>query len=153
MTHSTALRNFVASFEGYESTAYQDQGGIWTLGFGHTSRVQQGQTCTRDEALAWLDMDLTTADSAVNAAIKIALEQYEFDACVSLAYNIGWGNFEKSTLARVLSSGDHAAASAQFLVWDKVSGIVNHGLLRRRTAEQSIFLGQTVANYARKETP
>jgi lysozyme len=138
--HSPQCVSLVASFEGMELRAYQDQGGIWTLGYGHTADVKEGDTCTQQQAEAWLSEDLETADIAVNKAVTVPLTQNHFDALVSLCFNIGQGNFAKSTLVRILNAGSIQAAADQFLVWDKVGGQTNAGLLRRRNAERALFL-------------
>lgn len=140
MTHSNACTQFVAGFEGLRTTAYRDQRGIWTIGYGHTANVKEGDTCTPEQALTMLSLDLMTADAAVKAAIAPTLSQNEFDACVSLAYNIGGGAFLHSTVAKLINALDFPGAAEAFLMWDKTNGAVNPGLLRRRQAERALFL-------------
>ena len=72
--------------------------------------------------------------------MDIAINQNQFDALVSLCFNIGAGNFRSSTLLRVLNAGNLMAAADQFLVWDKVAGQVSDGLVRRRAAERALFV-------------
>jgi len=99
---------------------------------------------TRDAALVLLRQDVTTAEAAVRRTIAAALTQAEFDALVSLAFNIGGGAFGGSTLAARLNAGDFAGAAREFLAWDKirVAGAltVSPGLSRRRAAERDLFL-------------
>lgn len=138
--HSQQCVTLVASFEGLELRAYQDQRGIWTIGYGHTAGVKEGDTCTQEQANAWLSEDLETADVAVNKAVTVPLTQNQFDALVSLCFNIGSGNFATSTLVKVLNASNMQAAADQFLVWDHTNGQVNQGLTRRRIAERKLFL-------------
>lgn len=140
MTHSQACTDLVASFEGCELNAYLDQRGVPTIGYGHTSNVVMGDICNDAQALAWLSEDLMTADKAVAAAITPAVNQNEWDAMVSLAYNIGSGNFLHSTLVRLLNAEDFEGAANQFLAWCHINGVVSPGLTRRRTAERALFL-------------
>ena len=130
----------MASFEGCELHAYLDQRGFPTIGYGHTAGVVIGDTCNEQQAQAWLYQDLYTADVAVNKAVTVCLTQNQFDALVSLAFNIGAYAFAHSTLVRILNAGSVQAAADQFLVWDKTNGQTNPGLLRRRNAERTLFL-------------
>lgn len=142
MTTSENGRKLIESFEGCVLTAYLDQRGIATCGFGHTQGVKMGDTCTQMQADAWLEGDLATAESAVNRLVKAALTQNQFDALISLTYNIGQGNFADSTVLKRLNIGtpDYAGAADAILMWDKTGGVVNPGLERRRQAEQALFL-------------
>jgi lysozyme len=140
MTHSEKATKLVESFEGLETTAYRDQRDIWTIGYGHTSGVKEGMTCTPAQANTWLNQDLATADHAVNAYITADLTQNMFDALVSFTFNVGAGNLEHSTLRQLLNGGSKLAAADQFLVWNHTNGVVNAGLTRRRQAERSLFL-------------
>ena len=72
--------------------------------------------------------------------VKVDLTQNEFDALVSLIYNIGAGNFQKSTLLKVLNQEKYDAAANQFLRWNKAGGNVLAGLTKRREHERELFL-------------
>ncbi len=150
MTTSEAGVKFIEVFEGFRSNAYLDQGGVATIGFGHTSGVKEGDTCTMAQAEQWLKEDLSNAERTVNALAGqfVDLTQNEFDALVSLTFNIGGGNFSQSTVLRELREGEPAKAADAFLMWDKIKGIPNTGLHRRRTAEKALFLNQTVSEVA-----
>jgi lysozyme len=127
-------------FEGCELTAYQDQVGVWTIGYGHTGPdVVAGLTITQDQAQALLAKDVGSASACVNAVVTVQLSQEEFDALVDFVFNLGAGAFRGSTLLRVLNTGDFAAAAAQFDAWDRAGGAVVAGLLRRRQAETALF--------------
>lgn len=126
-------------FEGDVLTAYRDQRGIWTIGYGHTAGVRPGQRITRAEAEALLTEDIESAVRVVNEAVTVALTQAQFDALVDFAFNVGAGSFRRSTLLREVNAGHFPEAAAQFNLWDHCGGVVNAGLLRRRRAETAEF--------------
>jgi lysozyme len=128
------------SFEGCRFEAYLDQNGIPTIGYGHTGpEVHLGLIWTQEQCDAALEGDIAWAASVVNRCVTYPINQDEFDALTDFCFNVGSGNFEKSTLLKELNSGNLSAAAAQFDEWDHASGKVVAGLLRRRTAEQHLF--------------
>jgi lysozyme len=138
----------IKEFEGCKLTAYKCPAGVWTIGIGSTrysdgSVVKKGQTLANEEAaLLLLSKTLASYEHAVNA-IKVDLTQNEFDALVSLTYNIGARNLANSTLVKMLKAGDSKAEIAkQFLRWDKAGGKPLAGLTRRRNAEAELFLSK-----------
>lgn len=148
MQVSAAGRKAIAGHEGVRLKAYPDPatgGEPWTIGIGHTSaagppKVTKGMTITAaecDEILSW---DLATFEAAVSKAVTAPVNQYQFDALVSLAFNIGAGAFAKSTLVKKLNARDYGGAADQFLVWNKAAGKVMKGLVTRREAERALFL-------------
>jgi len=139
MTHSRKAISLVCEFEGCRLTSYQDQRGIWTIGYGHTP-ASENQVCTEEQAEVWLDADLKVADAAVNRLVSVALNQNQFDALVSFVFNVGSGNFRTSTLLRLLNRGESLLAAAEFPKWDHAGAAVSSGLLRRRQAEQALFV-------------
>lgn len=142
-------RAAITQREGNILKAYPDPatgGEPWTIGVGHTSaagppKVVKGMTITAADSDEILARDLKEVEKAVNEAVKVRLSQNEFDALVSLAFNIGNGAFAKSTLVKKLNAGDKAEAADQFLVWNKAAGKVMKGLITRREAERAQFLG------------
>jgi len=126
-------------FEGDLLTAYQDQRGIWTIGYGHTAGVHPGQTITQEQAVALLFSDIRAAANCVNEAVTVKLSQSQFDALVDFAFNVGSTNFRHSTLLSDINEGHFSEAIAQFNLWDHCGGVVNAGLLRRRNAEADEF--------------
>ncbi len=128
-------------FEGCELTAYQDSGGVLTIGYGHTEGVTQGMTCTQAQAEAWLSADIQWAVSVVQGAVTVELTQGEFNALVDFVFNAGSANFQSSTLLKDLNDGLYGLAALQFDRWDMAGGKVVAGLLRRRIAEQGEFNG------------
>jgi lysozyme len=128
-------------FEGDVLTAYQDQGGVWTIGYGHTGGVQPGQKITQAQAEAYLVSDIQTAVDFVNEVVEVVLTQAQFDALVDFTFNVGVGNLKNSTLLKDVNAGNFEAACAQFDLWDLCGGKVNAGLMRRRKAEAAEFSG------------
>lgn len=129
----------IEQFEGLRLQSYQDGAGVQTIGYGHTDKVKEGDTCTSAQADEWLESDVAQAERAVNALVKVPLNQNQFDALVSFTYNLGWAALEGSTLLRLLNAGATQIAAAEFSKWDHVAGVVSAGLLRRRQAEQALF--------------
>lgn len=137
--------NAIKEHEGLGLVAYLDPVGVWTIGYGDTGTdVVKGLTITKEEAEERLRKRLVEFEGYVNRAVKVKLTQNQFDALVSLVYNIGPTNFNDSTLLRKLNAGDYAGAADQFLVWNKgrVDGklVVISGLVNRRNAERQLFL-------------
>ncbi|WP_425878169.1 lysozyme [Acinetobacter sp. TWP2-2-3] len=137
--------DLMCNFEGLELKAYDDGVGVWTIGFGTTKypngiRVKKGDTCTLDEAKAYMQNDLKDFERTVNDAVNVSINQNQFDALVSLAYNIGATAFKKSTLVKRLNEGNYKAAANQFNVWVNAGGKRMQGLVNRRAAERALFL-------------
>lgn len=136
MWHLIYAARFVAKWEGYSSTAYQDSGGVWTLGYGHTKGVRPGQTCTRAQALRWLMSDLREASRAVSTFVHHRMTTRQRVAWISFTYNTGAGGLTSSTALRRFNAGDVKGAATALLWWDKdAAGHVLLGLQRRRQAE------------------
>lgn len=141
-TTSAAGIDLICSFEGLELEAYDDGVGVWTIGYGTTIingvKVKKGDTCTLEQAKKYMASDLKKFEAAVNKA-QVPLNQNQFDALVSLTYNIGTGAFADSTLLKKLNAGDYKGASAQFDVWVKAGGKRMQGLVNRRAVERKLF--------------
>lgn len=145
MTTSTTGINLISSFEDTKLQAYDDGVGVWTIGTGTTvypngKKVKEGDTCTLAQAKTYFAHDLKRFESSVNNLVKVPLSQNQFDALVSLVYNIGQTAFSKSTLLKKLNAKDYTGAADQFLVWNRAGGKVMKGLVRRREAERALFL-------------
>ena len=137
--------DLICNFEGLRLKAYDDGVGVWTIGFGTTKypngiRVKKGDTCTLDQAKAYMQNDLKSFEQTVNNTVKVPLNQNQFDALVSLAYNIGSTAFKNSTLVRQLNEGNYKAAANQFNVWVNAGGKRMQGLVNRRATESTLFL-------------
>lgn len=131
----------IQSFEKLDLCAYPDQGGVYTIGWGHTGPdVKPGDICTVAQADAWFVEDTQTAVDAVNRTVTIPLSQNQFDALVAFTFNVGQGSEAHSTLLRLVNASNFAGAANEFPKWDHVNGVVSAGLTRRRAAEQALFL-------------
>jgi len=126
-------------FESCRLYAYLDSKGVPTIGYGHTAGVQLGDTCTQAQAEAWLLEDVAWAASVINRDVTVPLTQNEFDSLVDFVFNVGSGNFEGSTMLKLLNQQNYAAAAEQFVRWDKAAGVEIAGLLRRRQSEEELF--------------
>lgn len=141
MQTSPAGRATLKRREGEKLKAYRDSVGVLTIGVGHTSAagppdVTTKLKITKAESDEILSRDLESFEAAVNAAVKVPLNQDQFDALVSLAFNIGVPRFKKSTLVRRLNNGDYAGAGSAFMMWNQPPEIIG-----RRQTEQQQFLG------------
>lgn len=137
--------DLIKQFEGYSSKAYPDPatgGAPWTIGYGTTKGVKPGMVITAEQAEKMLRDDVAKFESGVSALLKVPTTQGQFDAMVSLAYNIGLGNFGKSTLLRKHNEKCYSCAAGQFPAWNRAAGKVMNGLTRRRNAERAMYMGQ-----------
>jgi lysozyme len=138
----------IASHEGYKDTAYIPvPGDVATIGFGSTtnsdgSRVALGQRTTPVASLKRLGEHVEVFEDAVRTCAPVPMYQYEFDAYVSLTYNIGANAFCKSTLAKKLIAYDYEGACKEILKWDKFKGKSLPGLTKRRTEEYNTCIGK-----------
>lgn len=139
MINDTAIE-LIKRFEGLRLTAYKCPAGVWTIGYGHTSGVREGDRCTGEQAEAWLAADVLESERAVDYLVKVPLTDNQRGALVSLVFNVGGGNFTASTLLKKLNAGDYAGAAAEFRRWNKAGGKVLPGLTTRRQAEAALFL-------------
>ena len=136
----------IKDFEGFSSSAYLDVVNIPTIGWGNTfyedgTKVKMGDQISKTDALKLLEV-IANRDFAdkIFPSIKVKVSQSQFDAMVSLAYNIGVGAFLKSTLLKKVNAGDFAGAGEEFLRWNKAGGKEVLGLTRRRQREKQLFL-------------
>ena len=137
--------DLICEFEGRRLVAYDDGVGVWTIGFGTIKypngvRVKKGDTCTLDQAKEYMRHDLIEFEHTVNSSVKVPLNQNQFDALVSLSYNIGSNAFKSSTLVNKLNAGDYQGAADQFNVWINAGGKCMQGLVNRRDKEKLLFL-------------
>ena len=148
----------IADFEKFVPTPYLDAVGVWTIGYGNTYYLNGRKVKSTDPTLTLaqatkLKMDIIDRDFAAAVNIMFAdqitagkIKQHQFDALVSLAYNIGTSALQGSSVARYVKAGKMTAAADAFLLWNKgkVNGrrVVLKGLVRRREAERKMFLGK-----------
>jgi lysozyme len=140
----------IKASEGLKICAYPDPGNRetgepWTIGYGHTRGVRPGDTCSEEQATAWLREDLGVTENAVRQLVDVPLSQGQFDALVSFVFNVGRSAFSNSTLLRLLNAGDDAGAADQFKRWNRGADGPLPGLVIRRAAERSLFLSQETA--------
>jgi lysozyme len=141
LTISAAGLELIKSFEGCKLGAYLCPAKVWTIGWGHTATVKPGQIITQAQADNLLIRDLAKYEAAVRNYVRVPLEQHQFDALVSLCYNIGAEGFRKSSLLRYLNEGKYQLAALQFHRWANANGKKLPGLVRRRNEEYGMFVG------------
>lgn len=145
MKPSELVKAQIKAFEGCSLTAYMCPAGVLTIGYGHTgSDVTSGQNITQSEADALFETDLDRFCRGINSAIGTSnLRQCQYDAVVSLAYNIGVGNFMKSTLLKKIKSNpDNPSIRDEFRKWRYAGGKELPGLVRRREWEARRYFGE-----------
>lgn len=142
----------IKAFESLELVAYPDPGtggAPWTIGWGHTGpEVKPGLTWTQAQAEQALSNDLAQFERDVTQLVKVEINQNQFDALVSFAFNVGSDidaddiaeGLGDSTLLKKLNAGDYDGAADEFPKWNKAAGKVLKGLTRRRNAERDLFL-------------
>jgi lysozyme len=143
LTLSASALVGIAVHEGYRGEAYTPvKGDVPTIGFGTTAGVKPGDRIEPVQALVRKLQDVQRFEGALRQCVRVPLHQHEYDAFLSLAYNIGPGAFCGSTLVRRLNAGDYAGACAEILRWDRFRGEPLRGLTLRRQAENRQCLGQ-----------
>lgn len=131
----------LAVFEGYSPTTYLDIVGIPTIGFGTTENVRPGQKIDPVAALQRKLSDIQKFEGALKQCVRVPLHQYEYDAYLQLAYNIGPGNFCSSSLVKKLNAEDYKGACQEILRWNRAGGKVVRGLSKRREQEYKLCTG------------
>ncbi|MDX3740344.1 lysozyme [Pseudomonas sp.] len=132
--------SLIKSFEGLRLQAYQDAVGVWTIGYGTTRGVNAGMKISKEQAERMLLNDVQRFEPEVERLVNVSLSQNQWDALISFTYNLGSANLESSTLLRKLNAGNYTGAADQFPRWNKAGGRVLPGLVRRRAAEQALFM-------------
>lgn len=141
--------SLVKEFEGFEPKWYPDAAHGWkvpTIGYGHTDAAGNPKYATNKslvlseaDATDILRNDIQKYADAVSKAVKVPLNDNQFDALVSFTYNLGPGNLNKSTLLKKLNAGNYDGAANEFGKWVKAGGKTLNGLVRRRKAEAALF--------------
>lgn len=149
MIPSANCINLIQKFEQCRLESYlPTPNDVWTIGWGSTgSDITQGLVWTQEQCDERFESDLNKFADGVNDLLNvdedIITNQNQFDAMVSLAYNIGLNNFRQSTVFRDHSFGDYVGAAAAFSMWNKQKGVVLEGLVRRRAEEAALYEGTT----------
>jgi len=141
MKPSNECIELVKHFEGFESEAYLCPANVWTIGYGRTRNVKEGDVITELQAERDLLEELVEFGEQVLRVVDVELTQKEFDALTSWTYNLGVGNLQSSTLLKKLNAGDKNSVPSEMLRWNKASGKVLEGLTRRRQAEADLWVG------------
>ncbi len=134
--------NLIRQSEGFKLESYQDTGGVWTIGYGHTKGVVQGMNITEETAEKFLKQDVEHCERCLMWYSQ-DFTQGQYDACIDFIFNLGAGNFYSSTLFKKMKVGDYKGASDEFLKW--IYGTVNGkrvklpGLVTRRAKERELF--------------
>jgi len=139
-------RELIKQSEGLRLKAYPDPGSggdPWTIGYGHTNGVKEGDTCTKEQAEHWLDEDMIYSYADIDRLVKNPLSDKQRDALCSFVFNVGGTAFSKSTMLKLLNEGKYVLAADEFTKWTKASGKVMPGLVKRRGSERALFLTGT----------
>ncbi len=131
--------SLIKKFEGCKLEAYQCAAGVWTIGYGSTKDVKEGDTLTQKEADNLLLHEMQEYEGYIKELVKIPLKQNQFDALVSWVFNLGPANLKASTMLKFLNAGDYHLIPSQIKRWNKANGKVLEGLIRRREAEALMF--------------
>ena len=145
--YASAL-NFIKIKEGgLYLKAYQDSGGVYTIGWGSIydfdkqRAVQKGDVITQAQAQKWLEMETSQNAIDLKNLIKVPINNNQLNALISFVYNIGINGFKASTMLKLLNSGaDKQTVALQFDRWIYDNGVINKGLINRRNAEKKLFL-------------
>lgn len=136
MTTSQTGIDLITKWEGCKYKAYKCPAGVWTIGYGHTKGVKQGDTCTKAQAIEFLKSDLKTAERNVSSFNKTyKWTQNEFDALVSFAFNIG-------SIDQLTANGTRSKEiiANRILLYRRAGGMILKGLENRRKEERALFL-------------
>ena len=132
--------NLIKKFEGLKLESYLCPAGVWTIGYGHTKGVKKGDKITQLEADNFLKEDLISFEKGVTRLIKSNINQNQFDALVSFAFNLGLANLKKSTLLKKVNSNPNDRTIVdEFIKWIYAGGKQLEGLKKRRQAEAYLY--------------
>jgi lysozyme len=154
---SRAAIELIKRFEGYRRNAAQLPDGRWTIGYGHTLTAREGAEVSEPDAEALLVYDLIAVQHAVNESVYAPLDQNQFDALCSFAFNVGLDNFRRSQVLKRLNAGAHVQAACAMELWRKTDfegeRIVLDALVRRRASEKALFLSPDDGNWTPAPSP
>ena len=140
---SDAGLSIIKRFEGLQLKAYKCPAGKYTIGWGHIDKVKASSVATEEECEEFLRQDLQAVHTAIDRYVVVPLTQNQYDALASFVFNLGAGNFLKSTMLKKLNSGRYDEVPEQIMRWNKarVAGELRplKGLTRRRAAEAALF--------------
>ena len=157
MRINEATLSLIMEFEGLRLEAYRDIAGVWTIGYGHSELAptpptpHAGMVISREQAEEFLAADLEHFASRLRPMFTREATPNEFGAMLSLAFNIGLRAFGQSTCLSRFNAGDIEGAAEALTWWNKASGKVVKGLVRRREAERRLMLSETASRIAEVE--
>ena len=123
--------SLIKKFEGCELEAYLCPAGVWTIGYGHTKDVKEGDKINKEEADYLLQEEMIEYESYINDFVEVPLNQNQFDSLCSWVYNLGPTNLKNSTMLRVLNEEKYADVPQEIKRWNKAGGEVLDGLIKR----------------------
>lgn len=132
--------DLIKRWEGCRLGAYLCPANVWTIGYGHTGTATPGMCISYERAEELLKLDLQRFEKAVRNCVKVPVNQNQFDALVSLSYNIGIAAFSNSTLLTILNQKNYALSAEQFHRWNRVGKVTLKGLSDRRKEEYQLFM-------------
>lgn len=146
-----AFESCMRAAAGGKFCAYLDSVGVPTIGWGHTNHLgrqfNMSAVWTQAECDAEFQSDMKVFEGHVRRLVKVPINQFQFDALVSFAYNCGDGNLAKSTLLKKVNAGDFGGAAQEFGKWVNAGGKKLNGLVRRRKYEARLFQGMDDLTY------
>jgi lysozyme len=148
----------IQKFEGLALESYRDAVGVWTIGYGHTSRagtpmVTSGLKITSEAAADILARDVEAFASGVSKRVTVDLTDQQFSALVSFAFNVGLGGFERSSVLQAVNARNFDAVPRRLNLWCKAGGRILPGLIKRRAAEGALFMSGIVDSTPEPITP
>ena len=132
----------IKKFEGCELEAYKCPAGVWSIGFGFTKDVKEGDVWSQAHAEEMLDIELEEYEEYVSDLVDVPLNENQFSSLVAWCYNLGPTNLVQSTLLSKLNAGIYEDVPHEIKRWNKANGEVLEGLVRRREAEALLFEGK-----------
>ncbi len=129
----------IKKFEGCKLKSYKCPAGVWTIGYGHTEDIKEGDIVSPEEANKLLRADVFKFEEYVTDNVIVNLTQNQFDALVAWTFNLGVGNLRNSTMLKKLNNADYTSVPFEMKRWNKAGGKTLDGLVRRRQAESLLF--------------
>jgi len=140
MAVSQRLLDMIKRYEGFRESPYICPGGQLTIGYGKSIKPGEYTSITKSNAEVLLRKTVAAFERSIKNLVQVPLNQNQYDALVSFAYNVGAGAFKNSELLKKLNISDYKGAADEFLKWNKSKGKVLKGLTRRREEERKLFL-------------
>ena len=145
MEVNTAGRDLIKQFEGCKLKAYKCPAGLWTISWGLTfypdgTKIKEGDVITQQQAEDYFNQVVDAFAKQVDVLVKSNVTANNFSAIVSFAFNVGMGNFRRSTLLRKVNANPKdPSIKAEFMKWTRANNVVLKGLVRRREAEAKLY--------------